>query len=143
MPFERILVAVDFSDVSERALGHALELASTLSAALTVVHAYQIPVYDFPDGTIVPTAEHASAIADAAQRHMDAMIARYRDRGVALEAVLRQGSPADEILAVATQCKADLIVIGTHGRGALGRALHGDVALHVIRNATQPVMTLH
>jgi nucleotide-binding universal stress UspA family protein len=143
MPFERILVAVDFSDVSDRALEHALELAASLGAKVTVVHAYQIPIYDFPDGTIVPSAEHASAIAEAAQRHMDAMIARHKDRGVPLDAVLRQGAPADEILAVAKERGHDLIVIGTHSRGPFGRAFYGDVAMHVQRAATLPVLTFH
>lgn len=143
MPFARILVAVDFSDVSERALDHALELATKLHASITVMHAYQIPIYDFPDGTIVPSAEHAARIADAAQRHMDAMVDKRRDKGVAIEALLRQGPPADEILAVAKERSPDLIVLGTHARGPFGRAFHGDVALHVIRAATLPVLTFH
>ena len=143
MPFARILVAVDFSEVSERALEHALELAKKLGAEITVMHAYQIPIYDFPDGTIVPSAEHAARIADASQRHMDAMIARHGGTGVKLDGLLRQGGPADEILAVAKERNPDLIVLGTHARGAVGRAFYGDVALHVIRAATQPVLTFH
>ncbi len=143
MPFERILVAVDFSEVSVRALEQALDLATKLGASATVMHAYQIPIYDFPDGTIVPSADHAARIADAAQKHLDAMIARHRDDGVAIEGLLRQGSPAEEILAVAADRGPDLIILGTHARGAVGRAFYGDVALHVIRTATAPVLTFH
>jgi nucleotide-binding universal stress UspA family protein len=143
MPFERILVAVDFSEVSERALEHALELAEKLGAEVTVLHAYQIPIYDFPDGTIVPSAEHAARIADASQKHMDAMIAKHRERGVKLAGMLRQGPPAEEILAAAKELGPDLLVLGTHARGPLGRAFYGDVAVAVIRAATLPVLTFH
>jgi nucleotide-binding universal stress UspA family protein len=140
--FQHILAATDFTEPSEHALDHAVDLAAKLGARVTVLHVYSVPIYTFPDGAYIPTAEVAASIAGAAQQQLDAAVARRKDRGVALTGLLRSGATSEVICGVATEISADLIVMGTHGRGALARALLGSVAQNVVRYATQPVMTV-
>jgi nucleotide-binding universal stress UspA family protein len=139
----RILLATDFTDTSSRALDWAIELAAPLGASITVMHAYEFPIVGFPDGALIATADLAARISDAARAALDATVEQRRGRGVPLDAILRQGVAWEEINAVADELDADLIVIGTHGRRGLARALLGSVAENVIRTARRPVTTLH
>ncbi len=142
MSFQKILVPVAFEETSEHALEHAFSLAGKLGAAVTVVHVYSLPVYNFPDGSYIPTSEMAETVRQAAQRQLDAFVKAQNDRGRRLDAMLREGRAADEICKTAAEISADLIVMGTHGRGLLGRALLGSVALAVLRHADIPVLTI-
>jgi nucleotide-binding universal stress UspA family protein len=142
-PIQRIVVATDFSDLAETVIDHALDLAKQLGASLTLVHAYEIPIYGFPDGVLVAPAELASRLGTSAQEALDSVAKRHADRGVALTTVLRMGPAWDEINAVAEETKADLIVVGTHGRRGLARALLGSTAERLIRTATRPVFVVH
>jgi nucleotide-binding universal stress UspA family protein len=140
----RILVPTDFTETSDRALDWALDLAARLgSSVVTVMHAYEIPILGFPDGALIATPEIASRISDAARAALDRTVAKSNHRGVPLDSVLRDGVAYEEINAVAEAMNADLIVIGTHGRRGLARALLGSVAENVIRTSTRPVVTIH
>jgi nucleotide-binding universal stress UspA family protein len=107
------------------------------------MHAYEIPILGFPDGALIATPEIASRISDAARAALDRTVAKSNHRGVPLDSVLRDGVAYEEINAVAEAMNADLIVIGTHGRRGLARALLGSVAENVIRTSTRPVVTIH
>jgi len=72
----------------------------------------------------------------------EAIVAQARQADCEADAVVRSGRPADEIPATATEVGADLIVLGTHGRTGLSQALLGSVALEVLREARQPVLTV-
>jgi nucleotide-binding universal stress UspA family protein len=124
---QHILVAHDFGEASSGALAYAIELAETLKARITIVHAYDIPVYGFPEGLAL-TADTLGRIESATRQ--------------ALEGVLRQGPAWSEIVAAAAETKADLVVIGTHGRRGLAHALLGSVAEKVVRAAPCPVLTV-
>jgi nucleotide-binding universal stress UspA family protein len=140
----RILVPTDFTETSDRALDWALDLAARLgSSVVTVMHAYEIPILGFPDGALIATPEIASRISDAARAALDRTVTKSNHRGVPLDSVLRDGVAYEEINAVAEAMNADLIVIGTHGRRGLARALLGSVAENVIRTSTRPVVTIH
>jgi nucleotide-binding universal stress UspA family protein len=137
-----ILVATDFSETSDRALDYAVDLAKLLGASITVMHAYELPVYGFPDGALVATVEIATRIMNAAQAALAQSCEVRADKGVKLTPILRQGVAYEEVHSVAEEINADLIVIGTHGRKGLSRALLGSVAEKVIRTATRPVLTI-
>lgn len=107
------------------------------------MHSYEIPIIGFPDGALVATAEVASRIADASRSALEGTVEKHRGRGVPIESVLREGVAWEEIEAVADEIDADLIVIGTHGRRGLARALLGSVAENVVRTAHRPVLTIH
>jgi nucleotide-binding universal stress UspA family protein len=137
-----ILVAVDFSDSSEAALAYAVELAKPLGARLVVMHSYELPVYGFPDGALVASVEVATRIMEGAQTGLEGMVERYKGEAQ-LDTIVRQGVPWEEVRAVAEEVNADLIVIGTHGRKGIARALLGSVAEKILRTSTRPVLTIH
>jgi nucleotide-binding universal stress UspA family protein len=140
---KRILVATDFSETADAALDYAVALAKELHASVVVLHAYDLPVYGFPSGALVASAEMASRIMTGAQEALDAACKARANSGVDLSQVVRQGVAWEEVHRVAEETNADLIVIGTHGRKGLSRALLGSVAEKIIRTATRPVLTIH
>ncbi|HEV3192443.1 MAG TPA: universal stress protein [Polyangiaceae bacterium] len=138
----RILVPTDFTETSDRALDWAMGIAARVGASVTVMHSYEIPIVGFPDGAIVATPEIATRIADASRAALESTVDQRRGRGVPLDSVLREGVAWEEINAVADAIDADLVVIGTHGRRGLARALLGSVAENVIRTAHRPIVTI-
>lgn len=107
------------------------------------MHAYEIPIVGVPDGALIATPELASRLGDAARAGLDAAAKRLEGQGVKVESILREGVPWEEIEHVADEIDADVIVIGTHGRRGIARALLGSVAENVIRTTERPVLTIH
>lgn len=140
---KNILVPTDFSEPSGAALDYAVNLASKLEAKVTVVHAYELPIVGFPDGTMTISAEMAARIVNAAQKSLDDLAAKYASRSVAFTTILEQADPRDAVSTVAERIGADLIVMGTHGRRGIARALIGSVAERVVRTSPIPVLTVH
>jgi len=143
LDINQILVPIDFTETSERALDYAVELARKLDAKVTVMHAYELPIYGFPDGALVASVDVATRISQASQEGLQGALDRRKDCGVEMRAILRDGPPADEIATVADEIGADLVVLGTHGRRGLRRAIMGSVAEEVVRACQCPVLTVH
>src|SRR5580698_1652878 len=141
--FKRILVPTDFTETSDRAIDYALSLAERLGSSVTIMHAYEIPIIGFPDGALVATADIATQIANASRAGLDSAVSRRQGAKVKIDGILRDGVAWEEINKVADEIVADLIVIGTHGRRGIARALRGSVAENVIRTAHHPVLTIH
>jgi nucleotide-binding universal stress UspA family protein len=139
----KILVPTDFTETSDKALDFAIELAQKFDAAVLVMHSFEIPVMGFPDGALVATADIAARIQEAGRTGLDTAVNARTSRGVSVTSVLREGNAAEEIRAVAEESKCDLIVIGTHGRRGIARALLGSTAENVIRTVKLPVLTIH
>jgi nucleotide-binding universal stress UspA family protein len=137
-----ILVPHDFSETAEYALSYALALADKFAARITVVHAYEVPAYGYPDA-LVASLEFTAEIERTLSKSLEEVKARASSGKVPVEAFLRRGTAWSEITAAATESKADLIVMGTHGRRGVARALLGSVAEKVVRTATCPVLTVH
>ena len=142
MPFRNILVPVDFDDASEHALEQAMSLARTLDAHITLLHVYGLPFYNYPDGSYVPSPEVTESIKNAAHEQLEALVDKRRAHGVVTSCRLREGRTAHEICNAAVELGVDLIVMGTHGRGLVGRTIVGSVAEAVVRQASVPVMTV-
>jgi nucleotide-binding universal stress UspA family protein len=142
IPFRRILVPIDFTEVSAHALDWAMELAASVGASITVMHSYAIPVVGFPDGALIPTPQVATDLGTAAADALEAAVKPKRGGKVPIDTVLREGDAWEEIVNTADEINADLIVIGTHGRHGLARALLGSTAEHVVRTSHRPVLTL-
>ena len=138
----RILHATDFSIASGRAFAEALELARRERARLLVVHVL-VPPSPFVAGE-QPSGWldlQARARRDA-ERRLAAAVAAAERAGVGVEGKLVEGAPAETIARVARRDRADLIVIGTHGRSGLGRLFMGSVAARVLALALCPVLTV-
>jgi nucleotide-binding universal stress UspA family protein len=134
-----LLVAVDFEDPSRRAVQVARELAGPLGAELCLVHTYLLPVYTYPGFEPALPVDFSAGISAAAGRALEAFAAEV---GVP-RALLREGDPAPTILAAAREVSAAMIVMGTHGRRGLAKALLGSVAEKVVRTSEIPVLTVH
>jgi nucleotide-binding universal stress UspA family protein len=136
-----ILVPTDFSTAAEAALDEALALATALGASVYLLHAYQLPITGVPDPVVL--AEIDQRVLAWALGELDACIGRRKDRGVTIVPLLRQGDARQAALDVAEEISADLIVMGTHGRHGVARALIGSVAEAVVRTSRVPVLTVH
>jgi nucleotide-binding universal stress UspA family protein len=106
------------------------------------MHSYEIPIVGFPDGAMVATPEIATRIADASRASLENAVAKRQGAKVRVDGVLRDGIAWEEINAVAEEIDADLIVVGTHGRKGLARALIGSVAEKVVRTSHRPVVLI-
>jgi len=141
--FYRIVVPTDFSSCSEEAWRLAQRLAGMSGAELVLTHVLtEAPL--FREGPfIMPKVrevfEAARSFADGA---LGEWVAKARAEGLSARAALRTGVAYQEIVALAADERADLIVLGTHGRGGVNRALLGSVADRVIRLAACPVLTV-
>lgn len=138
-----ILVPTDFGAGSDHALGYATELARALGAEIVVVHTYELPMVGFPDGVMVATPDLVSRVLDGADVGLKASLAAHASSGVAIRSVVKQGPTWQTIIETATEVGAGMIVMATHGRRGLPRALLGSVAEKVVRTATCPVLTVH
>ncbi len=137
LAIRRILHPTDFSDLSRPAFELACSLARDHGAELTVLHVAQLPLLMPMNGVLVPTpVDETDALRDRLEQ------VRAADPRVRLGHRLAEGVPSEEILKAAADLPADLIVLGTHGRGGLSRALMGSVAEHVMRKAQCPVLTV-
>jgi nucleotide-binding universal stress UspA family protein len=140
---QSIVVATDFSEIANHALDEAIDLAKRLGAKITLVHSFEIPVYGFPDGVLVAPAQVTADLQSSAQKELERIIDARKGLGVAITPVLRMGTPWDEISAAAKEVAAGLIVVGTHGRRGLSRALIGSVAERLLRTESLPVLVIH
>jgi len=138
-----ILVGVDFDELSEHALDYALDVAERFDAAVTVLHAYEIPTVGFPDGALLATDDIATRVERAATAGLAAMVGKRKDRRLRLDGMVRAGVAWQVIRDVAEEVGADLVIVGTHGRRGFARALLGSVAEHVIRATHRPVLAVH
>ena len=142
--WKRILCPVDFSDASRAAMEVAADLARRFGGDLVLLHAYPVPGYTFPDGSVVASPKMMQELADQAKRHLDEWRADAERllgaQRVTVETAI--GEPAAEILEVAKARGADLVVMGTHGRTGLEHALMGSIAERVVRRALAPVLTV-
>jgi nucleotide-binding universal stress UspA family protein len=142
-PIKTLLVPVDSGAPSEAALAYAVDLAEGLGARIYLVHGYELPIIGLPDGTVVATAEIASSITKTAQDTLDRAMARCEGHKVEVTPLLKQGNPKELILGLSQELGADLVVMGTHGRRGVVRALIGSVTESVVRTSTIPVLTVH
>jgi nucleotide-binding universal stress UspA family protein len=134
LPIKTILVATDFSEMSEHAFRFAGALARDYHARLIAVHVVQPPVAVYAE-TAVFLEEPDQSAAREALRTMSFP-------GVDIEYRLMEGEPVSTIVQVARETSSDLIVLGTHGRSGIMRVLLGSVAEGVLREAPCPVMTI-
>ena len=141
--FEHILCAVDFTRASEAALGHALEL-SMGGSRLTLLHVSRAldPMSASRYAYHFSVPEYARRLQqDAWERLQDVVPLKARTTAD-IRARVVSGRPANEIVRVASEVDADLIVMGVTARGVLGRKLIGSTASRVIRTAGRPVLAV-
>jgi nucleotide-binding universal stress UspA family protein len=140
----RILHPTDFSRASGAAFRKALDLAKTSKTELLVVHVLAPTVPMVGDAYVSPEVyEDLAASARAyGKKNLDALVAKAKKAGVRAKSVLLEGVPHEQIARTARRQRADLVVMGTHGRTGLAKLFLGSVAGRVIAIAPCPVMTV-
>jgi universal stress protein A len=137
---KRILVPVDFSDCSRKALAYAIPFAKQFGAEIVITYVVQ-PYLPVPEMTAIDTPALLAQMRDSGKRELEKLRISITDN-LKISTVLRVGNPAHEIVKAATELDVDLILLSTHGRTGLGRAFFGSVAEHVTRYAGCPVLTV-
>lgn len=137
-----ILVPTDFSAASTEAFATALAMARDSGARVTLFHVHHVPVSVFPEVVLPLAPELMQQLEHAADSVLDELCARAAAAGVPAARRTAFGATHAEICALAEELGVDLIVIATHGRGALGHAVWGSVAERVVRKAPCPVLTV-
>jgi nucleotide-binding universal stress UspA family protein len=139
----RLLCATDLSPASGPAVEFAQRLAAVTRAELlllNVVPPMPVPLEGgFDPGTYERLLEEQQAYA---RTGLEQLAERARQRGLGVTMHLEEGLPAPRILEAAERERADLVVVGTHGRTGLNRLLVGSVAEHVVQVSTRPVITV-
>ena len=141
VPIRKILVPIDFSDLSRAALRHAARVARWTSAEVHAIH-------------VVPARSTLWALAPTlgphtpesgrwrSEREVEEFVQAVAARGGVWSVHVREGEPMHEIVDLARTSGADLIVMGTHGRSGLKRLVLGSVAEGVLRRTPCPVLTV-
>jgi nucleotide-binding universal stress UspA family protein len=142
---KNVLVATDFSEPSAAALDYGRELARTFSATLHVLHVADNVTFQYGlEGYSTLLPDMQEDVEAAARRQLDALITEDDRVGLRAQAVVITAIPkAAAIVGYASAHQIDLVVMGTHGRGALSHLFMGSVAERVVRTATCPVLAVH
>ncbi len=140
LQLKRILVPIDFSEASEKAVKYATRFADQFGSSVTLLHVIQPMVYPADFGyppTIVDTLD------EAVQQRIEEKLAALADQGgFKMDRLVRLGQPYFEIANAARELDVDLIIISTHGRTGLKHAFLGSTAERVVRHAPCPVLTV-
>lgn len=144
--FQRILVPIDGSETSNRAIAAAIGLAKALGGRLRLVHVVDEGTYVAGSDLYASyTGELVAALKEAGGRTLSEGLALARAAGVEADAMLfdKFGERLGETVAQAAKLwNADLVVVGTHGRRGIGRLLLGSGAEQIIRLAPVPVLAI-
>ncbi len=140
---KNILAAIDFSPVSEAVVAFAAKLAKISKGHLYLVHIAS-PEPDFVGYDVGPETERKAVAERFRNEHRDLqeLADKVRERGVETTALLVQGPTVEKILAEAERLGSAHIVVGTHGRGAVGRLLLGSVSEGLVRHAAAPITVI-
>ena len=142
--YKKILVPLDGSPISDRGLTEAIGIARMSGAQIRIIHVIDAYVQEGDSDLVGVLSGHLITKFEAAGRAiLDQARARAAADGVAAETVMveiRSGRVADKVIEEANAWKADLLVIGTHGRRGVQRALLGSDAEQIARLAPAPVM---
>jgi nucleotide-binding universal stress UspA family protein len=147
LPYDRILVPIDFSEHSKKTVSYATRTATRHNSTIYLLHVFQIPDY-----VVTPyarrrqnSAEVQSHIVSAeqeARETLEAFAQELLSGGIKVQPYLRVGYPFDEIVLMANHFKVDLIIIGSHGRSGISRLLVGSTAARVVEHALCPVLVV-
>jgi universal stress protein A len=136
----RILVPIDFSEHSQKALRYALAFADQFDAEVTLVHVVEQMVY--PGDWMYPPLTAGDFAAEKRGEMVERLRSLDAGSGVKTQHVVRLGRAWQEVIEIAKEQKADLIILATHGYTGLKHVLLGSVAEKIVRHAPCPVLSV-
>lgn len=138
---KHLLVPVDFSDVTAGVVDVAAQLAKSLGAQITLLHvAPGEPEFVGYEPGPQSVRDNVAREIHEEHRRLQELDKQLEKRGIATKSLLVQGYPIEKILKESERLKADLIVMGSHGHGALRSLLVGSVTDGVLRKSKSPVL---
>lgn len=145
--FKKILVPTDFSEYSQDALIYAASLAKTFGATIECIHVIDLTFLSAngPSGVYSSATDiegTMKSLRARSQKELDFFVRKEHVQGIDVKGHLREGIAADEIVKLADEIHADLVVIPTHGRSGLDKLVFGSTCERVIRTASIPVLVL-
>jgi nucleotide-binding universal stress UspA family protein len=140
----RVLHPTDFSRASAAAFKRAVETAKANRAELLLVNVIMPSIPPIGDGYVSPKvyAEMEASARAYGKKQLAALVAKARRAGARVQGLLLEGTPHERIAQTARRKRADLVVMGTHGRTGFARFFLGSVASRVLAIAPCPVMTV-
>jgi len=143
VPFREILCAVDFSPASDQALSYALSIAEEANANLTLLHVVE-PTFDFEAQreSGLSVEEHWRYLQFRAKARLENVVSADARHWCRIETKVAIGRPWEEIVIAAEEGKAELVVMGVHGRSSIQLSVFGSATHQVVRFAPCPVLTV-
>jgi len=140
LPARRIVCPTDFSDGASEALENGAKIAENNGAEVYLVHVVPVMLAETEPTLMVQMQDYERLLQP--EKRLQELAAPLVARGLTVHAVVGHGDAASEIVRIAEEKKADVIVIGTHGNTGWRRLAFGSVAEKVVRLATCPVLTI-
>jgi nucleotide-binding universal stress UspA family protein len=143
LPLKKIVCPTDFSPASEKAIAEALELAREFKAEILLVNVVPVlPPAPSDPNFVFEVPEYERALHADAERRLKEMAADVASKGLTVHTEVGHGDAGAEIVRIAKDENADLIVIATHGMTGWRHVMFGSVAEKVVRLAHRPVLTV-
>jgi nucleotide-binding universal stress UspA family protein len=140
-PIRKIVVGADFSEATQPVVLAAIALARSFKASVDVVHVREPFAYPVTGGTI-PSAQQKEVLFNWIDKALSDLGERFAEADIPCITTSLDGAPHIKLISHAEMTGADLIVVGTHGRGGLAHAVLGSVAERVVQKAHRPVLVV-
>jgi nucleotide-binding universal stress UspA family protein len=142
--YQRILVPLDGSILSEAVLPHAENLANALNAEIVLLHVdvSPAPIFDPHESPLEPEPQEVKIMHADEKFYLKKLCNKLEQKGLHVTYLLRDGMVADTILEVAESMQSDLIAMTTHGRTGMVRLLLGSVAEQVVHRSKIPIILI-
>ena len=142
--FKHLLITLDGSPRAEAVIPHAIDVAKTMGAEVTLLRIVDAANSDWSErgaiGKSLTSTSIKSAYVDQAKGYLDRIAEQLRAAGVMTHAVVKQGQAAKQIVAVAKEADADVIAMATRSRRGLNKLMFGSVAEEVLRESQLPIL---
>ncbi len=133
----KIIVPVDFSDNSIKALDLAISLSNKEKSEITLVFIIEL-IYDFASQAAVAL----DSMHKESQKRMKELESKYRNTGILFDYKIQEGTASISIARIAEECEADLIVMGTRGASGIKKTLFGSTTVNLLKEANCPVLVV-
>ena len=142
--FKHVLVTLDGSPRAECVMPHAIDIARSMSADLTLLRIVDAVNSDWSErgalGKYHANATAGSLFAEQAQSYLERVAAQARSSGATVHTLVKQGAAAKQIVATAKEVEADAIAMATHSRRGVSRLMFGSVAEEVLHQSILPIL---